>query len=72
MPDGFQCIVRSGYMKWVPERKVSAMLHDGFWVDTGTPIEYWRANMAALRGSSPPFDGWARQYHVQRERILGS
>ena len=51
VPDGFQCIVRSGYMKWVPERTVSALLHDGFWVDTGTPIEYWRANMAALRES---------------------
>lgn len=58
--DGFQCIVRSGYMKWVPERTVSAYLHEGFWVDTGTPIEYWRANMAALRGEfSLPFDGWA-------------
>jgi len=58
--DGFQCIVRSGYMKWVPERKVSGHLHEGFWVDTGTPIEYWRANMAALRGEFPlPFDGWS-------------
>ena len=58
--EGFQCIVRSGYMKWVPERKVSAHLHEGFWVDTGTPIEYWRANIAALRGEFElPFDGWA-------------
>ncbi len=58
--NGFQCIVQSGYTKWVPERKVSAHLHQGFWVDTGTPIEYWRANMAALRGEFPlPFDGWA-------------
>lgn len=57
--DGFQCIVRSGYVKWVPERKVAAHLHHGFWVDTGTPMEYWRANMAALRGDFPlPFDGW--------------
>ena len=30
VPDGFQCIVRSGYMKWVPEKEVSAMLHNGF------------------------------------------
>ena len=69
IPDGFQCIVRSGYMKWVPEQKVSALLHDGFWVDTGTPIEYWRANMAALRGDfSLPFDGWAETNSICKER----
>ena len=69
VPDGFQCIVRSGYMKWVPEREVSAMLHNGFWVDTGTPIEYWRANMAALRGEFPlPFDGWSETNSMCREK----
>ena len=69
VPDGFQCIVRSGYMKWVPKRTVSALLHDGFWVDTGTPIEYWRANMAALRGEFPlPFDGWADTNTMCKDR----
>ena len=43
--------------------------HDGFWVDTGTPIEYWRANMAALRGEfSLPFDGWAETSTMCKER----
>ncbi len=59
VPEGFQCIVRSGYVKWVPQHTVTAVMHDGFWVDTGTPIEYWRANMAVLRGEyTLPFDGW--------------
>ena len=58
--EGFQCIVRSGYVNWVPKRQVVAHLHSGFWVDTGTPIEYWRANVAALKGEfTLPFDGWA-------------
>lgn len=66
--EGFQCIVRSGYVKWVPQRQVSAHLHHGFWVDTGTPIEYWRANMAALRGEfSLPFDGWAETDPTHKE-----
>ena len=50
VPEGFQCIIRSAYIDLVQEKKVSAHAHKGYWVDTGTPEEYLRANLDALNG----------------------
>jgi mannose-1-phosphate guanylyltransferase len=47
---GLQCIVRTSYCELVPQQKVVARVHEGFWRDTGTPIEYHAANMDALSG----------------------
>jgi mannose-1-phosphate guanylyltransferase len=49
--DGLQCIVRTSYCELVPQEKVVACTHNGFWRDTGTPIEYHAANMDALSGT---------------------
>ena len=46
---GLQCIVRTSYKELVPKLKVKAIIHRGQWRDTGTPIEYLEANLAALR-----------------------
>ena len=48
--DGLQCIVRTSYSDLVPNEHVIAMPHNGFWRDTGTPSEYFAANMDALEG----------------------
>lgn len=50
VPEGFQCIVRTAYTQLVPAKQVHAHLHRGVWVDIGTPLEYWKANMDALDG----------------------
>ena len=34
----------------VPKGNVIAIPHHGFWRDTGTPLEYFSANMDALEG----------------------
>ena len=34
----------------MPQQKVIGCIHEGFWRDTGTPIEYHAANMDALSG----------------------
>jgi mannose-1-phosphate guanylyltransferase len=51
--EGIQCIVRTSYCDLVPQGKVVANTHEGFWRDTGTPIEYHTANMDALEGKFP-------------------
>ena len=48
--EGLQCIVRTSYCELVPQGKVVAHIHRGFWRDTGTPVEYHAANMDALSG----------------------
>ncbi|MBM74027.1 MAG: hypothetical protein CMK59_01395 [Proteobacteria bacterium] len=54
--DGLQCIVRTAYKELVPRLKVKSVIHKGHWKDTGTPIEYLEANLAALREEFPlPF-----------------
>ena len=60
VPDGHQCIVRTAYKAVLPERKVRAVVHDGAWVDIGTPDQYLAANLAVLDGVLPaPADVWA-------------
>jgi len=51
VPDGFACIVRSAYTQRLPERRIRSILHDGRWVDIGTPADYLDANLAVLDGS---------------------
>ena len=51
--EDLQCIVRTSYCDLVPQQKVVANVHRGFWRDTGTPIEYHAANMDALSGNFP-------------------
>ena len=49
-PNGLQCIVRTSYCDLVPKGNVIAIPHNGSWRDTGTPSEYFAANMDALEG----------------------
>ena len=60
-PQQFACVVSTAYTTLVPQRKVNAVKHDGVWIDTGNPLLYWQANMAALRGDfalSETLDCW--------------
>jgi NDP-sugar pyrophosphorylase family protein len=49
-PEGFSCILRTAYTAVLPQGKVASILHDGLWVDIGSPQEYLDANLAALSG----------------------
>ena len=51
VPDGFGCIVRTAYIELVPMRKISAMHHEGIWLDVGDPTAYLDTNLAVLRGA---------------------
>lgn len=66
VPEGFACVVRTAYTALVPERKVVGVLHEGLWLDLGTPSAYFDACFAVLdRKVRPPLDpfpraAWAR------------
>ena len=51
VPEGFACIVREGYVHWVPERRVGGIRYEGPWLDCGDPEAYLDTNLAVLRGS---------------------
>lgn len=72
VPPGFQCIVRTAYQQLVPERRVTALRHEGLWLDVGDPEAYLEANRAALRGDLPlpidPFDECAHGRTASGER----
>ena len=60
-PGQFACVVSTAYSTLVPQRKVNAVKHHSVWIDTGNPLLYWQANMAALRGDftlSETLDCW--------------
>ena len=63
---GLSCIVRTAYCELIPQGKVGAHIHNGQWVDAGTPDDYLTANLLALNGKiSLSIDQWAhanRQY----------
>lgn len=60
-PEGASCVVRQGYVKMVPQRRVAARLHTGTWFDVGTPEAYLEANLLAVRGALRlPLDPFAR------------
>ncbi|MGC6510595.1 MAG: sugar phosphate nucleotidyltransferase [Myxococcota bacterium] len=59
IPNGEQCVVRTAYRTLVPDKKVNAHLHDGYWLDIGNPSEYWQTLMAILRREVElPIDPW--------------
>lgn len=62
IPDaGEQCVIRTAYAELVPEQGVGSVVHDGAWVDVGTPQAYLEANLAVLAGEvSTPIDPWTR------------
>lgn len=61
VPDGFACIVRTAYIRRVPERRVRAVRHTGTWLDVGDPAAYLDTNLAVLdRAVSVPLDAFAR------------
>jgi len=51
VPDGFGCIVRTAYTRRLPARVIRSILHDGRWIDIGTPADYLAANLAVLDGT---------------------
>jgi mannose-1-phosphate guanylyltransferase len=64
IPEGFACVVRTAYAALVPERRVSALRHEGLWLDVGDPRAYLEANLAALRGDLPlALDPFSRATH---------
>jgi len=48
-----RCVVRTAYVSMIPNHKVKATIHHGFWRDAGTPVEYLQANLDALAGDLP-------------------
>lgn len=40
--EGEQCVIRTVYKSLIPKAQVKGMLHQGLWVDIGTPEEYKR------------------------------
>lgn len=50
VPDGFGCIVRTAYIELVPLRCISAVHHEGIWLDVGDPKAYLETNLSVLRG----------------------
>jgi len=59
--DGEQCVIRTAYKSLVPEGRVGSVVHDGEWIDVGTPQAYLAANLDVLRGAvTTPIDPWTR------------
>ena len=60
VPEGFACIIRQGYVRVVPERRVGALRYRGPWLDCGDPAAYLDANLAVLsgrvKGALDPFE----------------
>ena len=62
IPDGEQCVVRTAYKALVPDKRVNAHIHTGYWLDIGNPTEYWQTLMAILRKEVQlPIDPWLNQ-----------
>ncbi len=66
-PDEFACIIRTAYVKLVPERKVTGIRNPGPWLDAGNPKAYLEANLDVLCGrvglalDPMPRAAWARR-----------
>ena len=59
IPNGEQCVVRTAYKELIPEQKVKAHIHEGYWLDIGNPVEYWQTLMAILKKRVElPIDPW--------------
>lgn len=66
-PDEFACIIRTAYVKLVPERRVQGVRNPGPWLDAGDPAAYLAANLDVLNGRvTLALDPMPRAHYARR------